>query len=61
MAMNEWKNIYALQNADARPRLQSRTENMCFVISISAVILPCEQRSVRPGETTARRVLLFWS
>ena len=59
----EWmkEHIYALQNADTRPRLQSRTQNMCFVISISAVILPREQRSVRPGETTARRVLLFWS
>ena len=30
---------YALQNADTRPRLQSRTQNICFVISISAVIL----------------------
>ena len=27
------------QNADTRPRLQSRTQNICFVISISAVIL----------------------
>ena len=53
------EHIYALKNVDTRPRLQSRTQNMCFVISISAVILPCEQRSVRPGETIARRVLLF--
>ena len=30
---------YAFQNADTRPRLQSRTQNICFVISISAVIL----------------------
>ena len=30
---------YAFQNADKRPRLQSRTQNICFVISISAVIL----------------------
>ena len=30
---------YALQNADTRPRLKSRTQNICFVISISAVIL----------------------
>ena len=30
---------YALQNADTRPRLQSRTQNLRFVISISAVIL----------------------
>ena len=30
---------YALQNAETRPRLQSRTQNTCFVISISAVIL----------------------
>ena len=29
---------YAFQNADTRPRLQSRTQNICFVISISAVI-----------------------
>ena len=38
---NEWKkkHNYAFQNADTRPRLQSRTQNICFVISISAVIL----------------------
>ena len=30
---------YALQNADTRPSLQSRTQNICFVISISAVNL----------------------
>ena len=30
---------YAFQNADTRPRLQRRTQNICFVISISAVIL----------------------
>ena len=38
---NEWmkEHNYALQNADTRPRLQSRTQNICFVISISAVIL----------------------
>ena len=30
---------YAFQNADTRPGLQSRTQNICFVISISAVIL----------------------
>ena len=38
---NEWKkkHNYAFQNADTRPRLQSRTKNICFVISISAVIL----------------------
>ena len=30
---------YASQNADTRPRLQRRTQNICFVISISAVIL----------------------
>ena len=30
---------YAFQNVDTRPRLQSRTQNICFVISISAVIL----------------------
>ena len=35
--MNEHN--YAFQNADTRPRLQSRTQNICFVISISAVIL----------------------
>ena len=29
---------YAFQNADTRPRLQRRTQNICFVISISAVI-----------------------
>ena len=28
-----------LQNEDTSPRLQSRTQNICFVISISAVIL----------------------
>ena len=41
--MNEWKNIisdnYTFQNADTRPRLQSRMQNICFVISISAAIL----------------------
>ena len=38
---NEWMEEHncALQNADTRPRLQSRTQNICFVISISAVIL----------------------
>ena len=38
---NEWmkEHNYAFQNADTRPRLQSRTQNICFVISISAVIL----------------------
>ena len=30
---------YAFQNTDTRPGLQSRTQNICFVISISAVIL----------------------
>ena len=30
---------YAFQNADTRPRLQRRTQNICFFISISAVIL----------------------
>ena len=30
---------YAFQNADTRPRLQSWTQNICFVVSISAVIL----------------------
>ena len=30
---------YAFQNADTRPRLQNRPQNICFVISISAVIL----------------------
>ena len=30
---------YAFQKAETRPRLQSRTQNICFVISISAVIL----------------------
>ena len=38
---NKWmkEHNYAFQNADTRPRLQSRTQNICFVISISAVIL----------------------
>ena len=38
---NEWmkEHNYAFQNADTRPRLQRRTQNICFVISISAVIL----------------------
>ena len=31
--------LQTLQNDDTRPRLQSRTQNICFVISISAVIL----------------------
>ena len=43
MAMNECRKErnYASQNADTRPRLQRRTQNIpvCFVISISAVIL----------------------
>ena len=30
---------YALQNANTCPRLQRRMQNVCFVISISAVIL----------------------
>ena len=41
--MNGWKNIIVLykrlENDDTRPRLQSRTQNVCFVISISAIIL----------------------
>ena len=37
--MKEHNIYYAFQNADTRPRLQSRTQNICFVISISAVIL----------------------
>ena len=38
---NKWmkEHNYAFQNADTRPRLQNRTQNICFVISISAVIL----------------------
>ena len=46
---NEWmkEHNYAFQNADTRPRLQNRTQNqepiswqnICFVISISALIL----------------------
>ena len=38
---NEWmkEHNYAFQNADTRPRLQSRTQNIFFVISIYAVIL----------------------
>ena len=38
---NEWtkEHNYTLQNADTRPRLQSRTQNICLIISISAVIL----------------------
>ena len=38
---NEWMKEHncALQNADTRSRLQSRTQNIYFVISISAVIL----------------------
>ena len=38
---NEWmkEHNYAFQNADTRPRLQLWTQNICFVISISAVIL----------------------
>ena len=39
---NEWmkEHNYALENADTSPRLQSicRTQNICFVISISTVI-----------------------
>ena len=30
--------LQTLQNDDTRPRLQSRPQNICFVISISAVI-----------------------
>ena len=39
--MNEWKNIHhscMLHRADT-PRLRSTTQNICFVISISALIL----------------------
>ena len=38
---NEWmkEHNYALQNAETRPRLQSRAQNICHVISISAVRL----------------------
>ena len=30
---------YAFQNADTRPRLQRRTQNICFVISISPTVI----------------------
>ena len=33
------EHIYAFQNADTRPGLQSRTQDICFVLSISSVIL----------------------
>ena len=38
---NEWmkEHNYAFQNADTLPLLQRRTQSICFVISISAVIL----------------------
>ena len=38
---NEWmkEHNYAFQIADTRPLLQRRTQNICFVISISAVVL----------------------
>ena len=38
---DQWMNEqnYTLKNADTRPRLHRRKQNICFVISISAVIL----------------------
>ena len=38
---NEWmkEHNYAFKNADTSPRLPSRTQNICFVFSVSAVIL----------------------
>ena len=38
---NEWmkEHNYAFQNADTRPRLQRRTQNICFVISISPTVI----------------------
>ena len=37
--MNEWKNIDCMLYRADTPRLQSTTQNICFLISISVVIL----------------------
>ena len=39
MAMNEWKNIHCLLYKADTPRLRSTMQNICFLISISAVTL----------------------
>ena len=39
MAMNEWKNIHCMLYKADTPRLRSTMQNICFLISISAVTL----------------------
>ena len=39
MAMNKWKSIHCMLNRADTPRLRSTTQNISFLISISAVIL----------------------
>ena len=39
MAVNEWKNIHSMLYKADTPRLRSTMQNICFLISISAVTL----------------------
>ena len=39
MAMNEWKNIHSMLYKADTPRLLSTMQNICFLLSISAVTL----------------------
>ena len=39
MAMNKWKNIHSMLYKADTPRLRSTMQNICFLISISAVTL----------------------
>ena len=61
---NEWmkERNYASQNADTRPRLQRRTQNIpvCFVISISAVILE-RMVKITPAFGSYRSLRIAWN
>ena len=39
MTMNEWKNIHSMLYKADTPRLRSTMQNICFLVSISAVTL----------------------
>ena len=57
---NKWmtEHNYAFQNADTSPRLQNRTQNICFVISISAVILKRMSKSHKTLSLSSERCTL---
>ena len=44
--MNEWKNIHCMRYRADTPRLRSTTQNICFLISISTVILKLVHQTI---------------